>query len=227
MSGIGFSELVILFLIGLIVLGPERLPRVANQLGTWLGQARRMTRVMTRQLEDELATPSATRNGAGALLMDSNGFAGILSGEVQVSAGDFGLGASATLRISTRTTAVNRTVSLAGRSFDIVFGDDEVAAADGSPFVAVVGGSVPNPASMIRPARALRFATLVLLLAVGPGVAAAPPTSDGLRGGEAARPADYQDLVELFGTDREELGGFYDFQVCSIDPGPVEAIRAE
>ena len=30
-----------LFLIGLIVLGPERLPRVANQLGSWLGQARR------------------------------------------------------------------------------------------------------------------------------------------------------------------------------------------
>ena len=54
MSGIGFWELIILFLIGLIVLGPERLPRVANQLGSWLGQARRMTRVMKRQLEDEL-----------------------------------------------------------------------------------------------------------------------------------------------------------------------------
>lgn len=54
MSGVGFSELIILFLIGLIVLGPEKLPRVANQLGTWLGQARRMTRVMKRQLEEEL-----------------------------------------------------------------------------------------------------------------------------------------------------------------------------
>ncbi len=54
MSGIGFSELIILALIGLIVLGPERLPRVANQIGGWLGQARRMTRVMKRQLEDEL-----------------------------------------------------------------------------------------------------------------------------------------------------------------------------
>lgn len=54
MSGIGFSELIILCLIGLIVLGPERLPRVANQIGGWLGQARRMTRVMKRQLEDEL-----------------------------------------------------------------------------------------------------------------------------------------------------------------------------
>jgi sec-independent protein translocase protein TatB len=54
MSGVGFWELIILFLIGLIVLGPERLPRVANQLGTWLGQARRMSRVLKRQLEDEL-----------------------------------------------------------------------------------------------------------------------------------------------------------------------------
>ncbi len=54
MSGIGFWELIILFLIGLIVLGPERLPRVANQIGSWLGQARRMTRVMKRQLEEEL-----------------------------------------------------------------------------------------------------------------------------------------------------------------------------
>ena len=54
MAGISFFELVIIFLIGLIVLGPERLPRVASQLGSWLGQARRMTRVMKRQLEEEL-----------------------------------------------------------------------------------------------------------------------------------------------------------------------------
>jgi sec-independent protein translocase protein TatB len=54
MSSVGFSELLLLFLIGLIVLGPEKLPRVARQLGTWIGQARRMTRVMKRQLEEEL-----------------------------------------------------------------------------------------------------------------------------------------------------------------------------
>jgi len=54
MFGIGFQELVLLSLVGLVVLGPERLPRVANQIGGWLGQARRMTRVMKRQLEDEL-----------------------------------------------------------------------------------------------------------------------------------------------------------------------------
>lgn len=54
MSGIGSSELIILLLIGLIVLGPKRLPQIANQLGSWIGQARRMTRAMRRQLEDEL-----------------------------------------------------------------------------------------------------------------------------------------------------------------------------
>ncbi len=54
MSGVGFSEFLILCLIGLIVLGPERLPKVANQIGRWVGQARRMTRVMRRQLQEEL-----------------------------------------------------------------------------------------------------------------------------------------------------------------------------
>ncbi len=54
MSGVGSSELIILILIGLIVLGPRRLPQIANQLGSWIGQARRMTRAMRRQLEDEL-----------------------------------------------------------------------------------------------------------------------------------------------------------------------------
>ena len=54
MSGIGGWEVLILVMIGLVVLGPKRLPQVANQLGSWIGQARRMTRAMRRQLEDEL-----------------------------------------------------------------------------------------------------------------------------------------------------------------------------
>ena len=54
MAGIGFWEFFFLCMIGLVVLGPKRLPQVANQLGTWVGQARRMTRVLKRQLEEEL-----------------------------------------------------------------------------------------------------------------------------------------------------------------------------
>jgi sec-independent protein translocase protein TatB len=54
MSGIGGSEFILLCLIGLLILGPERLPRVARQLGSWIGKARQMTRAMQRQLEEEL-----------------------------------------------------------------------------------------------------------------------------------------------------------------------------
>ena len=54
MSGIGGSEFTLLCIIGLLILGPERLPRVARQLGSWVGKARQMTRSLQRQLEDEL-----------------------------------------------------------------------------------------------------------------------------------------------------------------------------
>ena len=54
MSSVGSAELIFILIIGLIVLGPKRLPEIANKVGGWVGQARRMTRVMKRQLEDEL-----------------------------------------------------------------------------------------------------------------------------------------------------------------------------
>lgn len=54
MFDIGFWELLILFGLGLLVLGPEKLPRVAIQLGNWAGQARRMARTLTTQVRQEL-----------------------------------------------------------------------------------------------------------------------------------------------------------------------------
>lgn len=54
MSGIGGSEFILLCLIGLLILGPERLPRVAREIGHWVGKAKRMTRSLQRQLEDEI-----------------------------------------------------------------------------------------------------------------------------------------------------------------------------
>ena len=54
MSGIAGSELLLLCIIGLLILGPERLPRLARQIGSWVGKARQMTRSLQRQIEEEL-----------------------------------------------------------------------------------------------------------------------------------------------------------------------------
>ncbi len=54
MFEIGFWELALLFGLGLVVLGPEKLPKVADQLGRYAGQARRMARTFTDQIRDEI-----------------------------------------------------------------------------------------------------------------------------------------------------------------------------
>ena len=55
MASVGLSELFLLFLIGLLILGPERLPRVASQIGRWVGRARRTANQLRFQLEREIA----------------------------------------------------------------------------------------------------------------------------------------------------------------------------
>ena len=54
MSGFSSPEFLLIVVLALVVLGPKRLPEIANKIGSWVGQARRMTRVMRRQLEEEL-----------------------------------------------------------------------------------------------------------------------------------------------------------------------------
>ena len=53
MSGIGGSEFILLCLVGLLILGPERLPKVARQLGQLVRKARQMARTLQQQLEEE------------------------------------------------------------------------------------------------------------------------------------------------------------------------------
>lgn len=55
MFDIGFWELAVLGVIGLIVLGPERLPVVARTLGRWAGRARHYVNALTTELENEIA----------------------------------------------------------------------------------------------------------------------------------------------------------------------------
>ena len=41
MFDIGFSEMFVIAAVALVVLGPERLPKVARQVGEWMGKLRR------------------------------------------------------------------------------------------------------------------------------------------------------------------------------------------
>ncbi|MEC9375271.1 MAG: Sec-independent protein translocase protein TatB [Pseudomonadota bacterium] len=54
MFDIGFWELVLLFGMGLLILGPEKLPKVAANIGKWVGQARRMASQLSSQIRDEI-----------------------------------------------------------------------------------------------------------------------------------------------------------------------------
>jgi len=54
MFDVGFMELVLISVIGLLVLGPQRLPKVAAQIGKWVGRARRTATQLRRQLEREI-----------------------------------------------------------------------------------------------------------------------------------------------------------------------------
>lgn len=54
MFDIGFSELLLVGLIALLVLGPERLPIAARNAGLWMGRAKRAMNTLKAQVTREL-----------------------------------------------------------------------------------------------------------------------------------------------------------------------------
>jgi len=69
MFGIDFSEILVIFGIALVVLGPEKLPRLARTIGHWVGRARSMARQFREQLEtesDALQRATDLRSAPGA-----------------------------------------------------------------------------------------------------------------------------------------------------------------
>ena len=53
MFDVGFSELLLCFVVALIVLGPQKLPAVARTLGRWTARARSYVRNLSTELERE------------------------------------------------------------------------------------------------------------------------------------------------------------------------------
>ncbi|HCT99951.1 MAG TPA: twin-arginine translocase subunit TatB [Methylococcaceae bacterium] len=54
MFEVGFSELVMVGLVSLLVIGPERLPKVARVVGFWLGKMQQMIANVKVEISQEL-----------------------------------------------------------------------------------------------------------------------------------------------------------------------------
>jgi sec-independent protein translocase protein TatB len=58
-SGLGWEELLLLVILGLIIFGPDRLPKAAKDLGQMLRQVRAMARGAANDLRTELGPEMA------------------------------------------------------------------------------------------------------------------------------------------------------------------------
>jgi len=67
-----FSEILIIFVLALIVLGPEKLPRVVSEAGRWVGRARAMARQFREQLEEEVQGEEARKRAAAGASANSS-----------------------------------------------------------------------------------------------------------------------------------------------------------
>lgn len=54
MFDVGFSEIMLIMVIALIVVGPERLPKLARTIGTWVGKARTIVNSVKSEVEREI-----------------------------------------------------------------------------------------------------------------------------------------------------------------------------
>jgi sec-independent protein translocase protein TatB len=61
MFDIGFWELIFILVVTLLVVGPERLPRVARTAGLWLGKARGFVTSVKADIDKELAAEELKR----------------------------------------------------------------------------------------------------------------------------------------------------------------------
>ena len=61
MFEVGFSELLLVGLVALLVFGPERLPSLARTAGLWLGRARRFLGTVKADIEQELKAEELKR----------------------------------------------------------------------------------------------------------------------------------------------------------------------
>lgn len=64
MFDIGFAELLIIAVVGLVVLGPDKLPVAARTVGLWVGKAKRTISGIQSEINEELRLDEMKRQVA-------------------------------------------------------------------------------------------------------------------------------------------------------------------
>lgn len=57
MFNLGTGEVLLILVVALVVLGPDKLPGAARQVGQWLGQVRQLSSGFQAELRDALQEP--------------------------------------------------------------------------------------------------------------------------------------------------------------------------
>ncbi len=70
MFEIGFPELMLIAVVGLLVIGPERLPEALRTLGLWFGRMRRSFTTVKAEIEKEIGMDEVRRQLHNEAIMD-------------------------------------------------------------------------------------------------------------------------------------------------------------
>jgi len=70
MFEIGFPELMLIAVVGLLVIGPERLPEALRTLGLWFGRMRRSFTAVKAEIEKEIGMDEVRRQLHNEAIMD-------------------------------------------------------------------------------------------------------------------------------------------------------------
>lgn len=70
MFDIGFSELVLVAIVTLLVIGPEKLPETLRTAGLWLGRLRRSFTAVKSEIEKEIGMDDVRRQLHNEAIMD-------------------------------------------------------------------------------------------------------------------------------------------------------------
>ena len=89
MFGIGFSEMFMILVIALVVVGPERLPSVAKKIGRFIGKAKRSFENIKQEVTSEFETEELNKQLAKSnILKESKEIAEELKNISKIESGE-------------------------------------------------------------------------------------------------------------------------------------------